>query len=254
MSFRVLTVVSGVVAAISSAATISGGQAQERGAQPHLAAVDAFGRVAPISSGAASVEHVNVRRAGSPCKIGQPLAAAEARALVTKIAAQENFYPDFVLSVARSESEFNSIALSDKGAFGLMQLMPATAERFKVDLCDPAGNVLGGVRYLRALHEKYRNPFFILAAYNAGEEAVERNRGVPPYPETVRFVSQVINDFYTWPAPGGATRHDARGAVSSAPDLIEPAGPHAAANATAAPDTKPTAHAGWEDGFVMHID
>ena len=82
-----------------------------------------------------------------------------------------------------------------------MQLRPETARRFNVDLCDPEANVRGGVRFLRSLHERYRNPFFILAAYNAGEEAVEKSRGVPPYPETVRFVADVMNDFYAWPDP-----------------------------------------------------
>ena len=54
---------------------------------------------------------------------------------------------------------------------------------------DPEANVRGGVRFLRFLHDRYKNPFFILAAYNAGEEAVQKSRGVPPYPETVRFVA-----------------------------------------------------------------
>lgn len=148
--------------------------------------------------------------------------------LVARVAAEEDFYPDFVLSVAKTESRFNSVALSEKGAFGLMQLMPVTAKRFKVDLCDPASNVLGGVRFLRALHQKYRNPFYILAAYNAGEGAVEKNRGVPAFPETIRYVAEVINDFYALPAPG-------RGAARTS-------------------SSKATAQAAWNDGFVMHID
>ncbi|MGF7056263.1 soluble lytic murein transglycosylase-like protein [Bosea sp. OAE752] len=153
---------------------------------------------------------------------------AEARALVTRVAMEEDFYPDFVLAVAKIESRFNSVAISEKGAFGLMQLMPETAKRFQVDLCDPVGNVRGGIRFLRALHEKYRNPFYILAAYNAGEDAVEKNRGVPAYPETVRYVAEVINDFYTLPAPG-------RTVAGRSPSKAPPG-------------------AGWNDGFVMHID
>ncbi|WP_248307705.1 MULTISPECIES: lytic transglycosylase domain-containing protein [Bosea] len=169
-------------------------------------------------------------RAGgaAPCATDKPLSSEDARALVTRVATEEDFYPDFVLSVAKTESRFNSVAVSEKGAFGLMQLMPATAKRFKVDLCDPTGNVLGGVRFLRALHQKYRNPFYILAAYNAGEDAVEKNRGVPAFPETIRYVAEVINDFYALPAPG---RTAARTSSSKA-----------------------TAQAAWNDGFVMHID
>lgn len=163
-----------------------------------------------------------------PCAIDKPLSPEAARALVARIASEENFYPDFVLSVAKAESRFNSVAISQKGAFGLMQLMPTTAKRFDVDLCDPAGNVRGGIRFLRVLHEKYRNPLYILAAYNAGEDAVETSRGVPASAATLRYVAEVINDFYTLPAPGGV-------AAGKSPP-------------------KPSTSAGWSDGFVMHIE
>ena len=177
------------------------------------------------------------------------MAPEEARALITRIASEERFSPDFTLSVAKNESHFNAIALSDKGAFGLMQLMPDTAKRFKVDLCDPADNVRGGVRYLQALTTRYRNPLYIVAAYNAGEDAVDKNRGVPPYPETVRFVAQVINDFYTWPSASAS--RSPREPSATAPDLIEPSradaptqnGPAQARGATQ-----------WSDGFVLHVD
>ena len=148
--------------------------------------------------------------------------------MVIRVATEEDFYPDFVLAVAKIESRFNSVAISEKGAFGLMQLMPETAKRFQVDLCDPAGNVRGGVRFLRVLHEKYRNPFYILAAYNAGEDAVEKSRGVPASAETLRYVAEVINDFYALPAPG-------RAVAGKSPSRAPP-------------------RAGWNDGFVMHID
>ncbi|HAP45872.1 MAG TPA: lytic transglycosylase, partial [Afipia sp.] len=99
----------------------------------------------------------------------------------------------------------------------------------------------GGIRFLRSLQDKYKNPFFILAAYNAGEEAVAKSRGVPPYPETVRFVAQVINDFYSWPDPRGA------GALASAqPDVVE--------LATRPDAARPQAGRHWNDGFVMHVD
>ena len=222
MRIRSLTVGIGIVAS-----AFVGASAQDR-SRSHHATVDASGRVLPVSP--APTQAAGSDRAGgaAPCAIDKPLSAEEARALVTRVAMEEDFYPDFVLSVAKTESRFNSVALSEKGAFGLMQLMPATAKRFKVDLCDPAGNVLGGVRFLRALHQKYRNPFYILAAYNAGEDAVEKNRGVPAFPETIRYVAEVINDFYLLPAPG-------RGAVRTFP-------------------SKATAAAAWNDGFVMHID
>ncbi len=141
------------------------------------------------------------RNRAPPCGAPIDMDAATARALVEKIAKEEAFYPEFVLAVAHGESRFDPNALSPKGAIGLMQLEPATAERYKVNICDPVDNVRGGIRFLRDLHARYRNPLFILAAYNAGEENLQQYHGVPPYPETVRFVATVLNEFYDWPAP-----------------------------------------------------
>lgn len=220
-----------------------------------IAAVDSSGRVALVPP-AQSVGVIGRAADGaSPCRDSAALQPDEARALVARVASQEKFYPDFVLSVAKIESRYRSDVLSDKGAYGLMQLTPATAARFKVDLCDPEANVRGGVRFLRALHERYRNPLFILAAYNSGEDAVQKSRGVPPYPETVRFVADVLNDFYTWPdaradartvsAGGPAGKSSARDAT----DLIEPA-----SDPTPAPSAKSASRPPWSDGFVMHVE
>jgi soluble lytic murein transglycosylase-like protein len=225
---------------------VSGAQAQ----QPRVAAVDAAGRVLPLSEPAPAIDKVGVVRA-APCASAPPLSTDDARALVTRIAAQENFYPDFVLSVAKVESHFNSIALSDKGAVGLMQLMPDTAKRFNVDLCDPVGNVRGGVRYLRALHAKYRNPFYILAAYNAGEGAVDKTRGVPPFPETVRFVAEVIDDFYAWPISSGRQSEGPRDLSAGSPGPVEPSAAKAGGESHSAQARAPGE---WSDGFVMHVD
>lgn len=241
----------GVAIGLCVMVTYSGACAQDIAGHRQLAVVDDSGRVVPMPTEDAVPQRIGRITPTSPCADAKPLSPDEARALITRVASEENFFPDLVMSVAKSESQFNSTALSDKGAYGLMQLEPETAQRFKVDICDPAGNVLGGVRFLRALHEKYRNPFFILAAYNAGEDAVEKNRGVPPFPETVRFVAQVINDFYTWPAPGGQAKRDRRALIADAPDLLEPGTPKSAPSPVAA---APTAKAGWDNGFVMHID
>jgi hypothetical protein len=138
------------------------------------------------------------------CPPQRVINAEAAEALVRRIAEAEGFYPDFVVAVARRESGFDITATSRAGAYGLMQLMPATADRFGVDRCDPEQNVRGGILFLRHLWERLRNPFYILAAYNAGEEAVAAHKGVPPYPETVSFVAAVISDFYGYP-PIGAT-------------------------------------------------
>lgn len=232
-------------------AIVAGARAQDA-VKPRLATVDASGHVLPLDTPPAPTERIgNGFAAVTPCTNAKAMEPDEARALVVRIAAEEHFYPDFVQSVAKIESHFNSIALSDKGAFGLMQLLPETAQRFKVDLCDPDGNVRGGVRFLRALHERYRNLFFILAAYNAGEGAVEKSRGVPPFPETVRFVAQVINDFYTWPVPGKVARRDHRDSKDERSDLIELGAGGAAPKAST---SSPGPPARWNDGFVMHVD
>jgi hypothetical protein len=100
-----------------------------------------------------------------------------------------------------------------------MQLEPETARHYRVDICDPADNVRGGVRFLRDLHSRYRNPLFILAAYNAGETALTEHGGIPPFPETVKFVAEVVNDFYDWPGISGkktGRSRVARSAVSAA--------------------------------------
>jgi hypothetical protein len=171
------------------------------------------------------------------CKFEHLPSPADAEALVKRIATEESFYPEFVLSVARIESHFHMELISPRGAIGLMQLMPATALRFRVDICDPADNVRGGVRYLRSLHDRYKNPFFILAAYNAGETAVDQYRGVPPYPATIHYIAAVINDFYTWPLPGPAGASPTRG-QQAAQETAPSGGP--------VPD--------WSQGFVMHVE
>jgi Transglycosylase SLT domain len=134
-----------------------------------------------------------------PCPPTTALSPSAAEALVKRVAEQERFYPDFVLAVAKQESRFKVDALSTKGAYGLMQLMPATAKKFDVDRCNPEANVQGGIRYLRELHQRYRNPLYVLAAYNAGETALREHGGIPPFPETVDYVASVLNDFYGYP-------------------------------------------------------
>lgn len=102
--------------------------------------------------------------------------------------------PALVLAVISAESGGRADAVSAKGAEGLMQLIPATAERFAVqDARDPAQNIAGGVAYLDWLMGKFdRDPLMVIAAYNAGEGAVQANGGVPPYAETRDYVPKVL--------------------------------------------------------------
>ncbi len=105
-----------------------------------------------------------------------------------------NVSPALVLAVIGVESAGKPEAVSSAGAQGLMQLIPATAERFGVaDSTDPAQNIKGGVAYLDWLMGEFeRDPLMVLAAYNAGEGAVRANKGVPPYAETRDYVPKVL--------------------------------------------------------------
>jgi soluble lytic murein transglycosylase-like protein len=109
--------------------------------------------------------------------------------------------PRLIHAVIRAESGYNANAVSSKGAIGLMQLIPATAQRYGVqDIYDPVQNVSGGVRYLRDLLNMFNgNLELAIAGYNAGENAVVRagNR-IPPYPETRAYVPKVMS-FYRSP-------------------------------------------------------
>jgi len=102
--------------------------------------------------------------------------------------------PALVLAVIGIESGGRPDAVSSAGAQGLMQLIPATAERFGVtDRADPTQNIKGGVAYLNWLMREFdRDPLMVLAAYNAGEGAVKANKGIPPYPETRDYVPKVL--------------------------------------------------------------
>ena len=100
-----------------------------------------------------------------------------------------------VKAIIHTESYFNPEATSRVGASGLMQLMPATAERYGVtDIYDPQQNLEAGIRHLRYLLGKYGNKMrHAIAAYNAGETAVKKYNGIPPYPETQRYVTKVMD-------------------------------------------------------------
>lgn len=170
------------------------------------------------------------------CKGLTPTEAGKGEALVRKIALEEQFDPDLLIAIARQESGFRMESVSNAGAVGLMQLMPNTAKRFNVDICDPEDNIRGGIRYLRLLQKKYQNPIYVLAAYNAGEGAVEQNGGIPLYPETVRYVSTVLTNLYGWQplAKSSAKRSAAR-----------------RNNQNQKPDNNPEA---WSQGFVLHVE
>ena len=118
----------------------------------------------------------------------------EIEAHIREVALRYEIQPILVAAIVEAESEFNPRAVSRRGARGLMQLMPDTASSLRVsDTFDPYENIEGGVRHLRRLMDRYHgNLPVVLAAYNAGEQAVMVYRGVPPYPETRRYVSRIL--------------------------------------------------------------
>lgn len=126
-----------------------------------------------------------------------PAQAAQVEALVNRLAPGYGLQPALVLAVIGAESGFNSRARSPKNAQGLMQLIPATAERFGVqDPYDPVQNLQGGMAYLRWLLAYFEGDVRLtLAGYNAGEGAVVRYGGVPPYAETQAYVEKIIRNY-----------------------------------------------------------
>jgi soluble lytic murein transglycosylase-like protein len=117
----------------------------------------------------------------------------EVEALVRKLAPEYAIDPQLVLALISVESGFNPKAVSPKNAQGLMQLIPETAERFGVKkVFNPAENIKGGLAYLRWLMALFQGEVkLVLAAYNAGERAVERYKGVPPFAETRHYVKRI---------------------------------------------------------------
>jgi soluble lytic murein transglycosylase-like protein len=119
----------------------------------------------------------------------------EFEALVNEAARAHRVRPELIHAVIEVESAYDPDAVSPAGAVGLMQLMPATAARYDVaDSTDPSENIAGGAAYLRDLQVQFGTDIrLVLAAYNAGEEAVERfQRTVPPYAETQTYVRRVV--------------------------------------------------------------
>lgn len=121
---------------------------------------------------------------------------ADPKALISEAAKYAGVPEALVHSVARAESGYRADAVSKKGALGVMQLMPSTAAGLKADPRDPSQNIYAGTLYLRDLLIKYNGQVSkALAAYNAGPGAVDKYHGVPPYPETRRYVNKVISDY-----------------------------------------------------------
>jgi Transglycosylase SLT domain len=112
--------------------------------------------------------------------------------IIDRVAAEQDVPVKLVRALIQVESAYNIRARSPKGAMGLMQLMPATARQYAVaDPYDPASNIEAGIKHLKSLLQ-HLPVALALAAYNAGEAAVQRFNGIPPYPETRNYVSRIL--------------------------------------------------------------
>ncbi len=118
----------------------------------------------------------------------------ELEPVIARHSRAHRLHPALIRAVIKTESDFDPLAVSRAGAIGLMQLMPQTALRLEVrDSYNPDENIGGGTKYLRQLLDRFNgNLPLALAAYNAGEQAVERYRGLPPIAETRQYVKKVL--------------------------------------------------------------
>jgi hypothetical protein len=167
--------------------------------------------------------------------------------LIRRLADANQLEPALVKAVMHVESAFNPHAVSNKGAQGLMQVMPETGERYGVrDLFDPVQNVRAGTLYLKDLQRMFKgNTKLVLAAYNAGENAVLRHRGIPPYDETQDYVRKVtkMHQVYAAAEKAEAARLAAQQAAAQPLKVAaaEPVAPAPAATAIPVSATIPAA-------------
>lgn len=172
-------------------------QSAAANARRDLVSAHQFGSEIESASPDSVDQEVSVARCGP-----SPLDPEAVRSLVATTARAEGVDETFAVAIAWAESDFDRSRNSPKGARGPMQLMPATARRFGVtDVCDPAQNIAGGVRYLRVLLDQFKNPLLVAAAYNSGEQRIYEYGGVPPFAETVGYVAKVVNFQMGLPMP-----------------------------------------------------
>lgn len=177
-------------------------------------------------------------------------APSDVAAMVTSEAQRQGVPPDLALRVATQESGLRHGAVSPKGAIGVMQLEPGTAQQMGVDPTDLQQNIQGGVGYLKKQLDTFRDPRLAAAAYNAGPGAVMSHGGVPPYPETQKYVDAVAPQ-----AAQGGPWEDYGGASAPAQSAAPQMPPPAPAASPAAPQPPQTSQAlGFLKGAFAPVD
>lgn len=168
--------------------------------------VDASGKIvyvngdSPVRRRGSTISSATVSARFLDASYGKPAATPPDRLdrIVREAAARHDLDPALVKAVISTESGWNPQAVSRKGAVGLMQLIPTTAQRYGAENpFDPAQNVEAGTTYLRSLLDRYDGDLTkSLAAYNAGEHAVDQSRGLPAYRETRQYVRKVTDAYF----------------------------------------------------------
>ena len=187
---------------------------------PEIERTPVVGATSPAAPAAATRPTAALRPVVATSATTRPAVSANAPEPIVRfvnlVAPEYQLEPQLVLAVIATESNFNPLAVSPKNAHGLMQLIPDTASRFKVrSITDPVENMRGGMAYLRWLLAYFEGDLMLtLAAYNAGEKAVDRYRGVPPYAETRQYVLRILN------AIGGQLSHPFDATVTPPSEML----------------------------------
>ena len=191
------------IAVLQSGARLRADRIERTATQYILYTAD--GRIELPAEAVESVEHLDdpIAAPEPAPAVAVPVPQLTPKQLIDEAAERHGLPPAIVHALALTESAYQQKAVSPKGAIGVMQLMPATAQALGADPTDLAANIDAGTRLLRDLLLKYQdgpNPVRrALAAYNAGEGAVQRYQGVPPYRETQTYVEKVIQRYYQQP-------------------------------------------------------
>lgn len=200
MALAVCPATASEIVTLDSGATLAAARVEREGAT--IVLHTETGRIEFDASRVTSIEHVDdpAPQAAPTVEASRTKPALSPKELVTEAARRHGLPPEFVHSVAATESAYKTNAMSHKGAIGVMQLMPGTARVLNADPHDVEQNIDAGTRLLRDLLLKYQddpNPVRrALAAYNAGAGAVSKYNGVPPYRETQAYVEKVIERYW----------------------------------------------------------